>query len=63
MNIKKHIPNFITLINLFCGCIAVVFIAEEKVELAFYFVSLGIFFDLFAGKISGNSCILLSPNS
>ena len=25
MNIKKHIPNIITLLNLFCGCIAVVF--------------------------------------
>ncbi|MBX9889605.1 MAG: CDP-alcohol phosphatidyltransferase family protein [Flavobacteriaceae bacterium] len=49
MKIKKHIPNLITLINLFCGCIAVVFIAEQKFELAFYFVSLGIFFDFFDG--------------
>tara|TARA_R110000868_G_scaffold177781_1_gene416824 strand:+ start:118 stop:843 length:726 start_codon:yes stop_codon:yes gene_type:complete len=49
MNVKKHIPNFITLVNLFCGCIAVVFIADQKFELAFYFVSLGIFFDFFDG--------------
>ncbi|MBY0487388.1 MAG: CDP-diacylglycerol--serine O-phosphatidyltransferase, partial [Flavobacteriaceae bacterium] len=49
MNIKKHIPNFLTLLNLFCGCIAVVFIAENKFDIAFYFVCLGIFFDFFDG--------------
>ncbi|WP_395063649.1 CDP-alcohol phosphatidyltransferase family protein [Flavobacterium sp.] len=49
MNIKKHIPNFLTLLNLFCGCIAVVFIAEFKFDIAFYFVCLGIFFDFFDG--------------
>lgn len=49
MNIKKHIPNIITLINLFCGCIAVVFVGENQFEMAFLFVSLGIFFDFFDG--------------
>ena len=49
MNIKKHIPNIITLINLFCGCIAVVYIAKLEFEIAFYCVSLGIFFDFFDG--------------
>lgn len=49
MNIKKHIPNLITLINLFCGCIAVVFVSEANYEMAFYFVCLGIFFDFFDG--------------
>jgi len=49
MNIKKHIPNLITLLNLFCGCIAVVFVAELNFEMAFYFVSLGIFLDFFDG--------------
>jgi len=49
MNIKKHIPNLITLINLFCGCIAVVFVSEGNYEMAFYFVCLGIFFDFFDG--------------
>lgn len=49
MNIKKHIPNLITLINLFCGCVAVVFISEAKYEMAFYMVCLGIFFDFFDG--------------
>ena len=49
MQIKKHIPNFITLLNLFCGCIAVVFVAELNFEMAFFFVSLGIFLDFFDG--------------
>jgi CDP-diacylglycerol--serine O-phosphatidyltransferase len=56
MNIKKHIPNLITLINLFCGCIAVVYISEairtddsHYYLLAFYMVCLGIFFDFFDG--------------
>lgn len=49
MNIKKHIPNLITLLNLFCGCIALVFAMESNFEMAFYFVCLGIFFDFFDG--------------
>ncbi|HEX8013718.1 MAG TPA: CDP-alcohol phosphatidyltransferase family protein [Flavobacterium sp.] len=49
MNIKKHIPNLITLINLFCGCIAIVFVSEQNYEMAFYMVCLGIFFDFFDG--------------
>lgn len=49
MNIKKHIPNLITLINLFCGCIAVVFVFDQNFEMAFFFVALGIFFDFFDG--------------
>lgn len=49
MQIKKHIPNIITLLNLFCGCIAMVFVAELNFEMAFFFVSLGIFLDFFDG--------------
>lgn len=49
MNIKKHIPNSITLLNLFCGCIAIVFVSELNFEMAFYFVCLGIFLDFFDG--------------
>ena len=49
MKIKKHIPNIITLLNLFCGCIAMVFVAELNFEMAFFFVSLGIFLDFFDG--------------
>ena len=49
MKIKKHIPNLITLLNLLCGCIALVFIVDLNFEMAFYFVALGIFFDFFDG--------------
>ena len=49
MTIKKHVPNAITLLNLFCGCIAVVFALSKEYEMAFYFVSLGIFLDFFDG--------------
>ncbi|MGO4818132.1 CDP-alcohol phosphatidyltransferase family protein [Flavobacterium sp. W22_SRS_FP1] len=59
MNIKKHIPNSITLLNLLCGCIALVFVTNSDFEMAFYFVCLGIFLDFFDGffarllKVSG----------
>jgi len=49
MNIKAQIPNAITLLNLFCGCIALVFASEMDFKMAFFFVALGIFFDFFDG--------------
>jgi len=49
MNIKKHIPNIITLLNLLCGCIALVFVSTDRFEMAFFFVCLGIFLDFFDG--------------
>jgi CDP-diacylglycerol--serine O-phosphatidyltransferase len=49
MNIKKHIPNILTLLNLLCGCIAIVFVSKLRFDFAFYFVCLGIFFDFFDG--------------
>ena len=49
MNIKKHIPNLITLLNLFSGCIALIFAFKSDFAMAFYFVSLGIFLDFFDG--------------
>ncbi|PWA07484.1 CDP-alcohol phosphatidyltransferase family protein [Flavobacterium psychrotolerans] len=49
MNIKAQIPNTITLLNLFCGCIALVFVFHRHFEMAFTFVSLGIFLDFFDG--------------
>lgn len=49
MTIKKYIPNFLTLLNLLCGCIALVYVSELNFELAFFYVALGIFFDFFDG--------------
>lgn len=46
---KRHIPNLITLLNVFCGCIATVFAVLNQLELAAIFVFLGIFFDFFDG--------------
>lgn len=49
MTIKKHIPNLLTLLNLFSGCVAVVLTANHNFLGAFWMVSLGIFFDFFDG--------------
>ncbi|MBC7525115.1 MAG: CDP-alcohol phosphatidyltransferase family protein [Flavobacterium sp.] len=49
MKVKNHIPNLITLLNLFCGCIALVFVFNGNHVLAFTFVCLGIFLDFFDG--------------
>ncbi len=49
MGIKKQIPNSITLLNLFCGCIAVIFAVQGHLELTALFVMLGIGFDFFDG--------------
>lgn len=46
---KKHIPNLITLLNVFCGCVAVIFAVMNRMELAALFVFLGIIFDFFDG--------------
>lgn len=46
---KRHIPNFITLLNVFCGCIASIFAVMNQLEVAAIFVFLGIFFDFFDG--------------
>ena len=49
MLLKRQIPNIITLLNLFCGCIALVFAFDSNFEMAFLFVCLGIFLDFFDG--------------
>jgi len=46
---KRHIPNFITLLNVLCGCVASVFAVMNQLEIAALFVFLGIFFDFFDG--------------
>ncbi|WP_439129431.1 CDP-alcohol phosphatidyltransferase family protein [Polaribacter sp.] len=46
---KKHIPNLLTLGNLFCGTVATIFAVHGVFELAALFVVLGIFFDFFDG--------------
>ena len=47
--IKKHIPNIITLLNLLCGSIAVLFAVQGYMLMTALFVVLGIVFDYFDG--------------
>lgn len=49
MSLKKSIPNTITLLNLLSGLVAVMFAAINQLEIAAYFVLIGIFFDYFDG--------------
>lgn len=46
---KKYIPNALTLLNLLCGSIAVIFVVNNNFVTASLFVFLGIFFDFFDG--------------
>jgi len=52
MMIKRHIPNIVTLLNLFCGSIAVIFAVHNNFVAASIFVFLGIFFDFFDGLLA-----------
>ncbi len=49
MSFKKHIPNFLTLLNLLFGTVAVFFAVKEQLVVAAFFVFLGIFFDFLDG--------------
>lgn len=49
MEIKKNIPNLLTLGNLFCGTIATIFAVESNFTFAAIFVLIGILFDFLDG--------------
>lgn len=46
---KKHIPNFITTLNLFSGCIGIVLALNNRLDYAAYFIALAAFFDFLDG--------------
>ncbi|WP_179005987.1 CDP-alcohol phosphatidyltransferase family protein [Winogradskyella forsetii] len=52
MGLKRHIPNIVTLLNLFSGCIALIFAVYGNFVAAALFVFLGIFFDFFDGLLA-----------
>jgi len=52
MSIKKHIPNFITLLNLLSGCVAVIFIFDGNLVAAAYLIFLAALFDFFDGMVA-----------
>lgn len=49
---KKHIPNFITLLNLLSGCIAIIFALNSNFTTAALFVGIGIIFDFLDGFLA-----------
>ncbi len=49
MSIKKHIPNTLTLLNLFCGSIAIKFAVNGQLSMAGALMMLSLVFDFFDG--------------
>lgn len=47
--VKNQIPNFITGLNLFSGCLSLVYAFEGELEIAFYLMVLAAVFDFFDG--------------
>jgi len=52
MTLKRHLPNLLTLGNLLCGTIAVIFALKNDFEVTFMLVLLGIVFDFFDGFVA-----------
>ncbi len=51
-SITRHIPNSVTCLNLFSGCVASVMAFETRYELAFLFIVLSAVFDFFDGMLA-----------
>lgn len=51
-SITRHIPNTVTCLNLFSGCVAAVMAFEARYELAFLFIVLSAVFDFFDGMLA-----------
>lgn len=49
MSITKQVPNFITLLNLTAGLIALVYAFDTNLQMAFIWVCIGIFLDFWDG--------------
>ncbi|WP_090606973.1 CDP-diacylglycerol--serine O-phosphatidyltransferase [Parapedobacter koreensis] len=49
---KKHLPNFITCLNLFSGCVGVSYALDGQPEVAAYCVILSGIFDFFDGLVA-----------
>ncbi|WP_321478533.1 CDP-diacylglycerol--serine O-phosphatidyltransferase [uncultured Bacteroides sp.] len=50
--ITRHIPNAVTCMNLFSGCIASVMAFESNYKIAFFFIILSAVFDFFDGMLA-----------
>jgi CDP-diacylglycerol--serine O-phosphatidyltransferase len=49
MPFRKHVPNLITLLNLSSGLIALIYAFDTNLQMAFFWVCMGIFFDFWDG--------------
>lgn len=49
MSLRKHIPNFITCLNIISGCLAVIFALKGQLTPAVFLILAGAFFDFFDG--------------
>ncbi len=49
---KKHIPNAVTCLNLFSGCVGIVFAFQGKWECASYAIIVSAIFDFFDGMLA-----------
>jgi CDP-diacylglycerol--serine O-phosphatidyltransferase len=47
--LKKHIPNFITSLNLFSGCIGIILALTYRIDYAAYFILIAALFDFLDG--------------
>jgi CDP-diacylglycerol--serine O-phosphatidyltransferase len=47
--LKKHIPNFITTLNLFSGCIGIIVALQYRIDYAAYFIAIAALFDFMDG--------------
>lgn len=47
--LKKHIPNFITTLNLFSGCIGIIVALLYRIDYAAYFIAIAALFDFLDG--------------
>ncbi|WP_185872309.1 CDP-alcohol phosphatidyltransferase family protein [Blattabacterium cuenoti] len=52
IKIKKIIPNIFSLLNLFCGCISIIFLQSKNFEYSFISTLFSIMFDFLDGFIS-----------
>ena len=52
MNVKAQIPNAITLLNLFCGCAAIICILDLRFMAAFWFLFAAGWFDFADGLVA-----------
>jgi CDP-diacylglycerol---serine O-phosphatidyltransferase len=60
MKLRNHIPDFLTCLNLLCGCIALVYISHDELILASWMIYLAALFD-FADGFAARSLKASSP--